>query len=427
MTASITISSARLLDPSSGVDQIGDLHIENGIIATIGDKPEGFSADQTIDATGLTLIPGIIDLNARLREPGLEQKGTIVSETHAAARGGITTVICPPDTDPVIDTPAVAELIRRRAKQSAASRVLAIGALTKDLKGEQLTEMAALISGGCIALSNARNPLANNLVLRRALEYAATWGITIIVNPLDKNLANNGCVHEGVVGNRLGLPGIPSEAETVAVATWLELAHHTGARLHFQQISTARSVDMIREAQQQDLAITADVAAHQLHLTEMDISEFDPNCHIIPPLRTLADRDALRGGVADGTISAICSGHEPHEQDAKMAPFPATEPGISSLETLLPLVLKLVEEKSIDLSRAIELLTSGPAAIAQLPYSCLKTGSAADLCLINLHENWVFKTNEMLSNGHNTPFDGWEFTGNVTHTFFEGRLTYSHP
>lgn len=425
MIASITIRNARLLDPANDIDQTADLHIRNGVIAGIVDAPDGFNADQTIDAAGLLLIPGIVDLNTRLREPGQEQKGTIISETRAAARGGITTVICPPDTDPIIDTPAVAELIRRRAKQSAACRVLSTGALTQKLEGERLTEMAALITGGCIALSNARNPLVNNLVLRRAMEYAATWDITIFVNPADRDLENRGCVHEGVVGNRLGLPGIPAEAETVAVATWLELARSTGARLHFQQLSTARSVEMIREARQQDLTVTADVSAHHLHLTEMDISEFNANCHVLPPLRALADRQALRAGIADGTLSAICSGHEPHELDAKMAPFPATEPGISSLESLLPLVLKLVDENTISLQRAVELLTSGPAKIAQLPYSSLTVGNAADICLIDLNENWLFAADKMLSDGQNTPFDGWEFVGNVTHTFFEGRLTYS--
>jgi dihydroorotase len=425
MSPTISILHARLHDPSADAERVTDIHLSEGKIVAIGDTPAGFSAAQQIDAAGQYLISGIIDLNTRLREPGQEQKGTIISETTAAARGGVTTVICPPDTDPVIDTPAVAELIRRRAKQSAQARVLSVGALTRGLAGEQLTEMAALKSSGCIAVSNARRPVRNNLILKRALEYAATWQIPVFVNPLDHALNNSGCAHDGRVANRLGLPGIPCSAETVAVATMLELAQESGAHIHFQQISTARAVEMLHEAQIKGIHVTADVAAHQLHLTEMDVDGFDSNCHLLPPLRTLADRNALRQGVAEGVISAICSGHEPHEADAKLAPFPATEPGISALETLLPLTLRLVDEKLIDLPRAIALLTSGPAEIAELDSGRVTVGADADLCLIDLDREWQFAAENMLSAGHNTPFDGWEFKGYVTHTFFEGRMTWS--
>ncbi len=425
MSPTISILHARLHDPSADAERVTDIHLSEGKIVAIGDTPAGFSAAQQIDAAGHYLISGIIDLNTRLREPGQEQKGTIISETTAAARGGVTTVICPPDTDPVIDTPAVAELIRRRAKQSAQARVLSVGALTRGLAGEQLTEMAALKSSGCIAVSNARRPVRNNLILKRALEYAATWQIPVFVNPLDHALNNSGCAHDGRVANRLGLPGIPCSAETVAVATMLELAQESGAHIHFQKISTARAVEMLHEAQIKGIHVTADVAAHQLHLTEMDVDGFDSNCHLLPPLRTLADRNALRQGVAEGVISAICSGHEPHEADAKLAPFPATEPGISALETLLPLTLRLVDEKLIDLPRAIALLTSGPAEIAELDSGRVTVGADADLCLIDLDREWQFAAENMLSAGHNTPFDGWEFKGYVTHTFFEGRMTWS--
>lgn len=424
-TPAVSILNARLHDPSSELERATDVHISQGKIAAIGKPPAGFSAERQIDAKGQYLIPGIIDLNTRLREPGQEQKGTIISETTAAARGGVTTVICPPDTDPVIDTPAVAELIRRRAKQSAQARVLSVGALTRGLEGVQLTEMAALKSSGCVAVSNARRPIGNNLILKRAMEYAATWRMPIFVNPFDHPLGNNGCAHDGRVANRLGLPGIPCSAETVAVATILELAQETGAQIHFQQISTARAVEMLHEAQLKGIHVTADVAAHQLHLTEMDIDGFDSNCHLLPPLRTLADRDALRQGIAEGVIGAICSGHEPHEADAKLAPFPATEPGISALETLLPLTLRLVDEKLIDLPHAIGLLSTGPAEIARLASGRVTAGADADLCLVDLDREWRFAAGEMLSTGHNTPFDGWEFRGYVTHTFFEGRLTWS--
>jgi dihydroorotase len=420
----IRITNGRLFDPASDIDLIGDLYITDEKIVAIAEAPDGFTADRTIDAAGMLVIPGIVDLNARLREPGMEQKGTIVSETTAAAAGGITTVICPPDTSPVIDTPADAELIRRRAKQSAQARVLTVGALTMGLEGEQLTEMSSLQISGCVAVSNARQPVRNNLVYRRAMEYAATWDLPIFVQACDHSLANMGCAHEGRVASRLGLPGIPASAETVAVATTLELAQQTGARIHFQTLSCARSIDMIRDARRGGLAVTADVAAHQLHLSEMDVDGFNGNCHVIPPLRTQEDRDGLRMALADGTLDAICSSHEPHEPDAKLAPFPATEPGISGIETLLPLTLRLVEEKVIDLQRAIELLTSGPARIAGLPYSRLKTGTEADICLIAPEEEWELSAAGLHSNGQNTPFDGWTFRGKVMHTLFAGRPTY---
>ena len=421
----IRIANGRLFDPANGLDMTGDLCIADEKIVAVGTTPEAFAADVLIDATGKLVIPGLIDLNARLREPGLEYKGTIISETIAAASGGITTVICPPDTTPVIDTPADAELIRRRAKQSAHARVLSVGALTMGLNGEQLTEMSSLQVSGCIAVSNARKPMRNNLVYRRAMEYAATWDLPIIVIPNDHALANGGCAHEGRVANRLGLAGVPVSAETVAVATTLELAQQTGARIHFQTLSSARAIAMIRDAQQEGVKVTADVAAHQLHLTEMDIDGFDGNCHVLPPLRTLQDRESLRQAVADGTISAICSSHEPHEPDAKLAPFPATEPGISALESLLPLTLRLVDENVISLARAIELLTSGPAEIAGLPYSKLRKDCEADICILDPDANREFRASDLVSHGHNTPFDGWFFRGRVTHTLFAGRLTHN--
>jgi len=422
----ISISNGHLVDPANGHDGPLDLHIAQGKVAAVGPAPEGFVPDRIIDATGLIVMPGIVDLSARLREPGEEYKATIVSETTAAAHGGITTVICPPDTDPVIDTPAVAELIRRRAKQSAHARVLTVGGLTRGLEGEHLTEMAALQAAGCVAVSNAWRPLASTLVERRALEYASTFGLNVFLHPEDHHLRDNGCVHEGRVGTRLGLPGIPEAAESVAVARDIALARHTGAHIHFRGLSSAAAAQMVREAQTHGLPVTADVAAHQLHLTEMDVGEFDANCHVTPPLRTLEDREALRAGLRDGTLAAICSDHQPHEPDAKLAPFPSTAPGISSLETLLPLTLRLVQEGVLDLSRAIACLTQGPSAVANLPYGDLAPGNWADICVYDPGRHWQLNARDLVSWGHNTPFDGWDFTGAVTHTLFEGRLVYQY-
>ncbi len=419
--ATLSILNGHLVDPANGIDEPRDLHIANGKILASGPAPEGFRAEQTLDARGLIVCPGLVDLSARLREPGQEHKATIASESAAAAKGGITTLCCPPDTDPVIDTPAVAEMIQHKAQQSALCRVLPIGALTKALDGEHLSEMVALKRAGCVVLSNALTPIRNTLIERRALEYAATFGITVFLRPEDPHLRNRGCVHEGPVAARLGLPGIPGAAEVVAIARDLALAEQTGCRIHFCRLSCRTSVTKIRQC---GLPVTADVAAHQLFLTEEDLVGFNSNCHVIPPLRSRSDREALRRGVAEGTISAICSSHQPHELDAKEAPFPSTAPGISGLETLLPLTLKLVEEGVLSLSDAIARVTCGPAAVLELPLGQLGVGHSADICLFDPGQRWRLTAAGMLSHGHNTPFLGCEFTGQVTHTLLEGRITY---
>jgi dihydroorotase len=421
---SVSIINGRLIDPANQIDDMLDLHISQGHILAIGDKPSGFEPDKLIDATGKIVCPGLIDLSVRLREPGFESKGTIASETHAAAHAGITTLITLPDTNPVIDTPAVMELIRQRAKQSGYARVLCLGALTKNLAGKELSEMAALQSAGCVAVTNAGKPLGNTLIERRALEYASTFGIKIFIKPEDRHLRNNGCVHEGVISSRLGLPGYPEAAETVAVARDIALAEATGAHIHFQCISAAKSVNQINRACHDGIQLSVDVAAHQLHLTEMDADEFNTDCHLDPPLRTLRDRDALRNAVASGSIQAICSDHQPHEPDAKDHPFPDSETGISSLETLLPLTLKLVDEKVLDLATAIARLTVGPATIAGLPFGRLDKGRSADVCIFDPEAHWQLDSDKMISQGKNTPFINWEFRGKVTQTLFEGRITF---
>ncbi len=420
----IAIINGRLIDPANAIDGQHDLYVENGKICAVGNSPQGFAPDLTIDASGQVVCPGLVDLNARVREPGQEHKATIESETRAAAKGGITTICCPPDTNPVIDTPAVAGMIYNKSLEIGYARVLPIGALTRGLEGNQLSEMVALTKAECPVLSNAYAPLANTLVERRALEYAATFGITVFIRPEDRHLRNNGCVHEGPVCARLGLPGIPEAAESVAVARDLALAAHTGCTIHFHAISTATALQTIERAQNRKLPVSANVAAHQLHLTEEDIEGFDSNCHVIPPLRTRKDLEQLRKGLATGVIGAICSDHQPHEPDSKEAPFPSTAPGISSLETLLSLTLTLVQDGVLDLPTAIARLTSGPADILGLPLGQLATGADADICIFDPEVPWQLQAEEMLSAGKNTPFLEREFTGRVTHTLFQGRLVY---
>jgi len=421
------IFGGRVIDPANNHDDTADLYIVDGTIASIGEQPENFQAQLKIDARGQVVGPGLVDLSARLREPGQEQKATVASETRAAVKSGITTLCCPPDTDPIIDTPAVTTLLQGIAKQTNLARVLPIGALTQQLNGEHLSEMVALQKAGCVALSNAYQPLASTLVERRALEYAATFDITAILRPEDRHLRNDGFAHEGPVSARLGLPGIPEAAESVAVARDLALAEHTGCKTHFHALSSGTAARMLEQAQHQRLPVSANVAAHQLHLTEMDIEDFDSNCHLNPPLRSLADRDALRDAVARGVIGAICSDHQPHEDDAKEAPFPATEPGLSGMETLLALVLRLVEEEVLSLSDALARLTCGPADILGLPYGRLSVGSPADICIFDLQRHWRLNRSDIVSAGKNTPFLGWEFNGQVTHTLFEGQLVFQAP
>ncbi|MDJ0806971.1 MAG: dihydroorotase [Gammaproteobacteria bacterium] len=420
----LSILNGRLIDPANGIDQVIDIHIDKGRILAVGKAPEGFDAP-SLNARGQLVCPGLIDLCAHLREPGAEHKATIASETAAAASAGITTIVCPPNTAPIIDTPAVAGQIKNKAKKAGFCRLLPQGARTRGLEGQQLSEMASLKAAGCITVSNGYNPLANSLVQRRTLEYAATFGLLTMIRPEDRYLANQGCAHEGRVADRLGLPGIPHAAETVAVANYLALVEQTGARVHFQTLSTDRAARMLGRAQYDKQPVTADVAIHQLFLTELDIEEFDSNTHVHPPLRTTSDRDGLRRAIREGIITAICSDHQPHEADAKAAPFPDTEPGISGLETLLPLTLKLVQEGAIDLSSAIARLTCGPADILGLPQGRLGLGAPADICIIDPDAIWTLNASQMLSQGINTPFDGWELQGRVNHTLLQGRIVYS--
>ncbi len=421
----LLIKGGQLLDPANELNGKGDIYIADGQIVAIDKTPETFKADRTIDASGLTVSAGLVDLCARLREPGLEYKATINSECIAAAAAGITTLCCPPDTDPVIDEPAVVELINQKTTNAAHSNVLMLGALTAELKGELLSEMQALQIAGCVGVSNARQPVDNTLVLKRAYAYAANCGLTVFVEPNDHWLSHGGCAHEGTIASRLGLKGIPVSAETTALARALELVAETEVKAHFGRLSSASGVEMIRRAKSDGLNITADVAAHQLHLTELDISSFNSSCHVLPPLRTQRDQQALLAGIADSTIDVICSDHQPHDSDAKQAPFAATQPGISSLETLLPLVMKLVEQQNLDLDVAIKAITSAPASILGINAGTLTVGSTADICIFNRKDNWQLDESHLLSHGKNSPFIGWNFQSKVQHTIIGGMLVHS--
>ena len=420
----IQIRNGRVIDPASGYDQQTNIYIAGDRIVALDKAPDGFKADRTIDANQCIVCPGLIDLSVRLREPGLEHKASIRSESTAASAGGITPVCCPPDTNPVIDTPAVAELIEHRARQAGKVRVLPIGALTWQLAGEELSEMAALKAAGCIAVSNGLKSIASSLVARRAMEYAATHDLTVILHAEDPWLRENGCVHEGTVSCRTGMPGIPAAAETVAVARDIALIEQTGVHAHFGRLSTARAISMIAQARAEGLPVTADVSINHLFLIDEDVAGFNTQMHVVPPLRTRHDRDGLRQALADGTLDAITSDHQPHEEDAKEAPFPATEPGSSGLDTLLPLTLRLQQKLNLTLEQCLAKVTIAPARVLRLDSGRLTPGAIADICIFDPDKRWTVSAETMQSRGHNTPFMGEEMQGEVKWTLLAGKVVF---
>lgn len=421
----IQIKNGLLIDPVESTERKVDVFIEGNLVVGTGKAPKNFRADQSIDATGHWIIPGLVDCQARLREPGFTHKGSIASETRAAVANGITSVCMPPDTQPVIDNSAVVELIHHRnAKAGNQCHIYTIGALSRGLEGEHLTNMASLKESSCIALSNADRPFANNLIQRRAMEYAAGQNMLVIIQPRDADLYGNGCAHESAISTRLGLPAIPVAAETTALARDIELVTQTGARTHFGQLSCARSVEIIRQAKSSGLPVSADCAMHQLFLIDQDIGIFDTNKLTIPPLRSQYDRQALREGVIDGTIDCLCSDHQPHEIDAKLRPFPSAEAGISTFDTLLPLALRLVEEKLLPLPQMIAKLSINPARILGIPAGQIASGELADITIVDPAAHWICNPDEFSSEGKNTAFEGWDFNGRVVHTIVAGQIVY---
>lgn len=420
----IRIRNGRLIDPDSGIDRISDLYLADGRIVSIDSCPDGFHQDREIDASGLIVCPGLVDLSVRLREPGLEYMATLESEQEAAVAGGITSLACPPDTDPPLDEPGLVEMLKHRARNLDRARVYPVGALTQGLKGERLTEMVELCDAGCVAFSQADAPFVNLHVLMRAMQYAATFGFRVWLRPQDVHLANQGVAHEGEVATRLGLPAIPVYAETIALTSILSLMKETGARVHLCRISSAEGVALVRAAKRQKLLLTCDVAIHHVHLTDMDIGFFDANCHLMPPLRSLADRDALRAGLADGTIDAVCSDHAPVDEDAKLLPFAQAEAGATGLELLLPLTLKWAQESDVSLPDALARITSQPARILGIEAGRLVPGAVADLCLFDPDACWTVTTSALKSQGKNTPFLGMELCGRVRLTLIDGCIVY---
>jgi dihydroorotase len=424
------IKGGRVIDPASGYEEKADVALVDTAVVAIKNIASDFAPDTTIDATGCIVMPGLVDLAVRLREPGHEHEGMLASEMAAAVAGGVTSVVCPPDTEPVLDEAGLVEMLRHRAEQLKQARLFPLGALTRNLEGEVLTEMLHLTQAGCIGFSQAEVPLANTQVMLRALQYASTFGFTVWLRAQELHLGK-GVAASGPLATRLGLSGVPVAAETIALHTIFELVRATRARVHLCRISSAAGVALVRQAKLEGLPITCDVSINSLHLTDLDIGYFDSRMRLNPPLRQQSDRDALRSGLADGTIDALVSDHTPVDEDAKALPFAESEPGATGLELLLSLAYKWAQDGGIALNQALGVVTHRPAAVVGAALGTfadsagrLVVGGAADICIFDPHAAWTVEASALRSQGHHTPFGGYELPGRVRATLVGGHLAY---
>ncbi len=426
----ILIQNGRVLNPASGLDQQCDVALAAGRIIGIGRTPPGFEPQRTLDATGCLVLPGLVDLAARLREPGHEHEGMLESEMAAAVAGGVTSLVCPPDTDPVLDEPGLVEMLKFRAEKLHQARVFPLGALTRGLAGEVLTEMAQLTESGCVGFGQAEVPLASTQVLQRALQYAATFDYSVWLRPQEMHLGR-GVAASGALATRLGLSGIPVAAETIALHTIFELLQSTGARVHLCRISSSAGVELVRRAKAQGLRVSCDVSINSLHLTEHDIGFFDSRARLTPPLRQQRDREALRAALLDGTIDALVSDHTPVDEDAKTQPFAEAEPGATGLELLLGLALKWAQDSGVPLARALAVVTSAPAQVLgsalgtlQASVGKLVEGGVGDVCVVDPQARWTVQDGALRSQGKHTPFTGYELPGQVRWTLVAGQVAF---
>ena len=426
----ILIKGGRVIDPASGFDEITDVALANGSILAINNIASEFQPDQIIDVAGCVVAPGLLDLAVRLREPGHEHAHMLESEMAAAMAGGVTSLVCPPDTDPVLDEPGLVEMLRFRAEKLNQCHVYPLGALTRNLAGESLTEMVALTEAGCVAFGQAEVPLANTQVMQRAFQYASTFGYAVWLRPQEFFLGQ-GVAASGALATRLGLSGVPVAAETIALHTIFELMRATGARVHVCRLSSAAGVALVRQAKLDGLRVTCDISINSLHLTDMDIGYFDSRARLNPPLRQQRDRDALRTGLADGTIDALVSDHTPVDEDAKALPFAESEAGATGVELLLSLALKWSADSGVSLARALAVVTSGPAAVLgtalgkrQGRVGRLTVGGLADLCVFDPNAAWTVEPGALRSQGKHTPFSGYELPGRVRYTLVGGQIAF---
>lgn len=420
----IQIQGGTIIDPAAGTEARQDVFIAAGRIVGIGEAPADFHAARVIDANGLYVAPGFVDLSARLREPGFEHKATLESEMAAAMAGGVTSLVCPPDTDPVLDEPGLVEMLKFRAQKLHQAHVYPLGALTVGLKGEAITEMVELTEAGCVGFSQANHPIVDTRTLQRALQYATTYGYTVWLRPQDAFMSKGGVAASGAVASRLGLSGVPVAAETIALHTIFELMRVTGARVHLSHLSSGAGVALVRAAKAEGRAVTCDVTINHVHLTDVGIGYFYSQFRLDPPLRSQCDREAIRTGLADGTIDAICSDHTPLDDDEKLLPFAEAMPGATGLELLLSLTLKWARDANVPLAKALARITSAPADVLKLHAGRIATGALADVCVFDADVAWRVDPRKLKSQGHNTPFLGYELPARACATIVGGHLAF---
>lgn len=426
----LLIQNGRVIDPASGYDQTADVVIAAGRILAIGQRPADFNPSRVIDAQGAIVAPGLVDLAARLREPGQEHAGMLESEMAAAVAGGVTSLVCPPDTEPVLDEPGLVEMLRYRAEKLHQARVLPLGALTVGLHGEVLTEMGQLTAAGCVGFSQAEVPIPSTQVLQRALQYASTFGFGVWLRPQELFLGK-GVAASGALATRMGLSGVSVAAETIALHTIFELVRATQARVHLCRISSAQGVELIRKAKAEGLPVTADVSINSLHLTDTDMGYFDSRARLTPVLRQQRDRDALRAGLADGTLDALVSDHTPVDADAKDLPFAEAEPGATGMELLWGLALKWGQDSNLPLAQVLARITADPARVLgsalgtlQSSVGRLAVGGVADVCVLSTEGHWLVRDAALRSQGKSTPFSGYELPGQVLATVVGGQVAF---
>ncbi|QJY34331.1 MULTISPECIES: dihydroorotase [Diaphorobacter] len=426
----ILIQNGRVIDPASGLDKVCNVALAAGRIIAVDREPQGFTPTRVIDASGCLVLPGLVDLAARLREPGHEHEGMLESEMAAAVAGGVTSLVCPPDTDPVLDEPGLVQMLKFRAEKLHQARLFPLGAVTRGLAGEVLTEMAELTESGCVGFSQAEVPLTSTQVLQRALQYAATYGYTVWLRPQELHLGK-GVAASGPLATRLGLSGVPVAAETIALHTIFELLKTTGARVHLCRLSSSAGVDLVRQAKAAGLPVSCDVSINSLMLTDADIGYFDSRARLTPPLRQQRDRDALAAALLDGTIDALVSDHTPVDEDAKALPFAEAEPGATGLELLLSVALKWSQEGGAPLQRALAVVTAEPARVLGTSLGTLQAsvgriieGGVGDLCVLDPAAHWTVQADALASQGKHTPFSTYELPGRVRYTLVGGQVAF---
>jgi len=426
----IVIKNGRVVDPSGGIDGIYDIAIAYGKITALtkpgGSKEAGAGSDvDVIDATGMVVVPGLIDIHVHLREPGYEYKEDIASGAMAAVAGGFTTIACMANTDPVNDNGSVTRYILDRAAAANLVNLLPVGAATKGLRGEALAEIGELSDAGCVAISDDGMPVADGALMRKVFEYARTFNLPVITHCEELAIVGDGVMNEGVNSTRMGLRGIPNAAEDTMISRDIALAELTGGRLHIAHISTSDAVEMVRRAKERGLPVTAEVTPHHLSMTDDAVNGYNTNAKMNPPLRGEHDREAVIQGLADGTIDCVATDHAPHSTIEKDIEFDRAANGVVGLETALSLILRLVEKGVLTLSQAIERMTAGPARVLGLEKGTLKSGTDADITIIDTAREWVVEADHFYSKSRNTPFDGWKMRGRAVKTIVGGRVVYS--